>query len=99
MRMQRQLSGIPYWQVVPTVMFFREKIIMCLTASKEFTYMEKWLVMLLTTYKNNPSSGLAQTICFYLNKLLQHDDINFCGEKRCDYIAMQRFWHWHARRA
>ncbi|KGJ90568.1 hypothetical protein [Colwellia psychrerythraea] len=69
---------------------------MCLTTSTEFTNIENWLVMLLTTYKNNPSSGLAQTICFYLNKLLHHDDIHFCGDKRCEYIAMQRFWHWHA---
>jgi hypothetical protein len=69
---------------------------MCLTVSNEFTYIESWLTMLLTTYNNNPSSGLAKTISFYLNKLLHHEDINFCGEKRCEYIAMQRFWHWHA---
>lgn len=69
---------------------------MCLTASNEFTYMESWLVMLLTTYNNNPSSGLAKTISFYLTKLLHHDDITFSGNKRCEYLAMQRFWQWHA---
>ncbi len=69
---------------------------MCLAVSKEFTYLENWLVMLLTTYKNTPSNGLARTINFYLTKLLQHDDINFCGAKRCDYLIMQRFWRWHA---
>lgn len=69
---------------------------MRLTASNEFTYMESWLVMLLTTYNNNPSSGLAKTISFYLTKLLHHDDINFSGNKRCEYLAMQRFWQWHA---
>ncbi len=68
---------------------------MCLAVSNEFAYMESWLVMLLTTYNNNPSSGLAKTISFYLNKLLRHDDINFCGDKRCEYLAMQRFWQWH----
>jgi len=68
---------------------------MCLTASNEFAYMESWLVMLLTTYNNNPSTGLARTISFYLTKLLTHDDINFCGDKRCEYLAMQRFWRWY----
>ncbi len=72
---------------------------MCLTVSKEFSYIAKWLEMLISTYKSNPSSALAKNICFYLNKLLHHDDINFCGEKRCEYIAMQRFWHWHAYQA
>jgi len=70
---------------------------MCLTVSNEFTYMENWLAMLLATYNNNPSTGLAKTISFYLNKLLHHDDISFCGEKQCEYLAMQRFWRWHAR--
>lgn len=72
---------------------------MCLAVSNEFAYMESWLVMLLTTYNNNPSSGLAKTISFYLNKLLHHDDINFCGDKRCEYLAMQRFWQWHGAKA
>jgi hypothetical protein len=69
---------------------------MCLAVSKEFSYLENWVAMLISTYKDNPSCGLAKTICFYLNKLLDHDDIHFCGEKRCDYLTMQRFWHWHA---
>ncbi len=69
---------------------------MCLTVSTEFTYMENWLLMLLSTYKQNPSKGLAKTISYYLGKILTHDDINFCGDKRCEYIAMQRFWHWQA---
>lgn len=72
---------------------------MCLTVSKEFAYLESWLVMLLSTYKNNPSNALARTINFYLAKLLQHDDIHFCGDKRCEYLSMKRFWHWHATKA
>lgn len=69
---------------------------MCLAVSKEFTYLENWLIMLLSTYKKNPSCALAKTISFYLSKLLHHDDIHFCGDKRCEYLAMQRFWHWQA---
>ncbi len=69
---------------------------MCSTISKEFTYMENWLLMLLSTYKQNPSHGLAKTISFYLSKILTHDDIHFCGDKRCQYLAMHRFWQWQA---
>ncbi len=69
---------------------------MCLNTSNEFNSIENWLVMLIKTYGNNPSKGLAKTIHFYLAKLLTHDDIYFCGEKRCEYVVMQRFWHWHA---
>jgi hypothetical protein len=69
---------------------------MCLKISKEFSYLENWVSMLITTYKNNPSSGLAKTVCFYIDKLLHHDEIYFYGQKRCEYLAMQRFWQWHA---
>jgi len=69
---------------------------MCLTVSKEFGYLETWVTMLISTYKSNPSSGLALTVCFYIDKLLQHDDIHFFADKRCEYLAMQRFWHWYA---
>ncbi len=69
---------------------------MCLTVSKEFSYLETWVTMLISTYKNNPSSGLAKTVSFYIEKLLHHDDIHFYGDKRCEYLAMLRFWHWHA---
>jgi hypothetical protein len=64
--------------------------------SKEFTRLESWLSMLLSTYKTYPSTGLAKTISYYLTTVLRHDDINFCGDKRCDYLAMQRYWHWQA---
>lgn len=68
---------------------------MCLIPSNEFAYMEHWLSMLLNTYNNNPSTGLAKKINFYLTKLLNHEDINYCDNKRCDYLTMQRFWRWY----
>ncbi len=64
--------------------------------SKEFIRLESWLNMLISTYKKSPSAGLAQTISYYLTTVLRHDDICFCGDKRCDYLAMQRYWHWQA---
>ncbi|GAA0823619.1 hypothetical protein KO495_13425 [Colwellia sp. D2M02] len=68
------------------------------TPSKEFLRIETWLTVLIATYKSHPSNGLAQTISFYLSTLLNHDDICFCGDKRCDYLAMQRYWRWYAIR-
>lgn len=69
---------------------------MCLTPSTEFSTMESWLTILLETYNSNPTYALAQTINYYLGKLLNHDDIHYCGNKRCDYLIMQRFWHWRS---
>jgi len=70
---------------------------MCLKSSQEFLQLENWLMLLITTYKEHPSLGLAKTISYYLNRLLHHDDINFCGDKQCDYLVMQKFWHWQSR--
>ncbi|MGV2873578.1 hypothetical protein [Colwellia sp. E150_009] len=70
---------------------------MCLKASSEFLQLENWLIILITTYKENPSSGLAKIINYYLGRLLHHDDMNFCGEKRCDYLVMKKFWRWQAK--
>jgi len=69
---------------------------MCLKSSQEFLQLENWLTLLITTYKEHPSLGLAKTISYYLNRLLNHDDINFCGDKRCDYLVMQKFWQWQS---
>jgi hypothetical protein len=70
---------------------------MCLKASSEFLQLEDWLSLLITTYKDHPSCGLAKTINYYLLRLLRHDDINFCGNKRCEYLIMKKFWKWQAR--
>lgn len=95
MLMRSRSFGTHYLPVVLIAMVCKVDI-MCLKTSNEFNYIENWLVMLIHTYKKNPSRGLAKTINYYLNKLLEHDDIFFCGEKRCEYLVMQRFWHFHA---
>lgn len=69
---------------------------MCLKSSDEFSQLENWLAILISTYKENPSCGLAKTINYYLARLLHHDDIHFCGEKRCDYLQMQKYWRWQS---
>jgi hypothetical protein len=70
---------------------------MCLTVSSEFLQIENWLSILLATYKEHPNCGLAKTIHYYLIRLLHHEDINFYGEKRCEYLCMKKFWGWQAQ--
>lgn len=69
---------------------------MCLTASSEFLQLENWLAILITTYKDHPSRGLAKIINYYLERLVSHDDLNYSGKKRCDYLVMKKFWRWQA---
>lgn len=67
---------------------------MRLKSSPEFIQLETWLNMLITTYKEHPSCGLAKTINYYLSRLLSHEDINFYDDKRCGYLSMQKYWRW-----
>ncbi|MDP7593790.1 MAG: hypothetical protein QF552_14045 [Litorilituus sp.] len=67
---------------------------MCLKSSSEFLQLENWLTILIATYKTHPNLGLAKTINYYLSRLLNHDDIHYCGDKRCDYLIMQKYWRW-----
>lgn len=70
---------------------------MCLKVSGEFSQLETWLTVLITTYKDHPSSGLAKTINYYLGRILRHEDIHFYGKKHCEYLVMQKFWRWKTR--
>jgi hypothetical protein len=67
---------------------------MCLKSSSEFIQLETWLNILIKTYRQNPSCGLAKTINYYLSRLLHHDELSFNGGKRCDYLSMQKYWRW-----
>lgn len=67
---------------------------MCLEVSSEFKQLETWLNILIVTYGDHPTCGLAKTINYYLNRLLHHNDIHFDGDKRCDYLSMQKYWRW-----
>jgi hypothetical protein len=67
---------------------------MRIKSSSEFVQLEAWLNILITTYKDHPSGGLAKTINYYLSRLLHHDDIDFDGNRYCDYSSMQKYWRW-----
>lgn len=67
---------------------------MCLKSSSDIVQLESWLNILMITYQDHPSCGLAKTINYYLSRLLHHDDIGFDEVKRCDYLSMQKYWRW-----
>ena len=67
---------------------------MCLAASKEFIQIEEWLKILTSTYANHPDIALAQTINYYLQRLIRHDDFTLDGSKQCDYLYMSKYWQW-----
>ena len=70
---------------------------MCLKVPSEFLQIENWLIILVTTYKDHPSNGLAKIINYYLERLLNHTEIIAYSEKRCEYLAMQKYWGWKVR--
>jgi hypothetical protein len=76
------------------------ELLMCLKTPSEFLQLERWLTILITTYKDHPTCELAKTINYYLGQLLCHDDILYygekCGEKRSEYLMMKKFWGWQA---
>lgn len=71
---------------------------MCLKLSSDFKQLESWLNILILTYRENPSCGLAKTINYYLSRLLHLDDIGLDGGKHCDYLSMKKYWRWQVNR-
>ena len=67
---------------------------MHINSVKDFTQMEEWLVVLLNTYSEHPSSGLAKIILHNLTNILHHDDVTCQPLKFCDYLSMQKYWQW-----
>ena len=65
--------------------------------SQEFYQLENWLQVLTKTYADYPSNALAKVILYYLSRIIHHDDALLMPEKQCDYISMQKFWHWQSR--
>ena len=55
---------------------------------------EDWLAILTKTYQEHPSAGLAKTICYYIERILNQDDISDNNLTRCEYFAMKKFWLW-----
>ncbi|GHF85701.1 hypothetical protein [Thalassotalea marina] len=63
----------------------------------KFSQMQSWLTVLLNTYTENPSIGLAKVIGFYTEKISQYEEVVFDHELSCHYFQMKKFWRWRGQ--
>lgn len=64
--------------------------------SSNTTQLENWLTILVNSYAQNPSSGLAKVITYYIDRILYQYDICKQPNKRCQYLSMKKFWQWQS---
>ncbi len=62
--------------------------------STEIVQLENWLNILICTYKEHPSRGLAATINYYLERVIYHTDFDLQQHDCCHYHSMQKYWRW-----
>ena len=65
--------------------------------SDDVNQIQQWIAILSTTYCAHPSTGLAQTIYYYVQKLVHHEDVVYDSIRLCDYYSMLKYWHWRAK--
>ncbi|MDO6428103.1 hypothetical protein Q4489_13870 [Thalassotalea sp. 1_MG-2023] len=71
----------------------------CIDITQQYaTTSEQWLTILLNTYCDAPSQGLAKTIVHYIEKVIISVDYLPETTSVCDYHTMHRFWSWQCRR-
>lgn len=71
---------------------------MDITSSNELQQLEDWLYVLINTYKDTPSDGLAKVIFYYLERILSHQDLHNLRDKSCHYFMMKKFWLWQCNK-
>ena len=64
--------------------------------SKNYEQIKHWLNILTSTYAEYPSKSLAKTILYYINRLINHEDVKHDSIKACEYISMVKYWSWQA---
>lgn len=62
--------------------------------SSKFSQMQNWLNILLNTYAENPSTGLAKVIGFYVDKICHYEEVMIDSKLSCQYFHMRKFWQW-----
>lgn len=67
------------------------------TTNKQFEQLESWLNILINTYTDHPSDGLAKVINYYIERLLRCEDILRNNQLCCEYMSMKRFWLWQCQ--
>jgi len=62
--------------------------------NSQYKQLENWLIILINTYTDNPTIGLAKVINYYIDRLLKQDEINHSPNLRCQYVSMKKYWAW-----
>ncbi|MEW6992163.1 hypothetical protein AADZ91_15950 [Colwelliaceae bacterium 6441] len=57
---------------------------------------ENWLNILIFTYREFPSSGLAKVINYYIERVIIEEDYQLEPSKLCHYYTMKKFWAWRS---
>lgn len=58
---------------------------------------ENWITILINTYRENPSNGLAKVIHYYLQRIINEEEVKFNHLKLHQYCSMGKFWAWRSR--
>ncbi len=58
---------------------------------------EDWLNILISTYHDFPSHGLAKVINYYIERIIKSDDVEHDTLRSCQYHTMKRFWSWQSQ--
>lgn len=62
----------------------------------KYLQMNNWLSILVNTYSENPSTGLAKVINYYVERLSQFEEVIYDKELSCQFVQMKRFWFWRS---
>mgnify|MGYP000365590408 CR=1 FL=1 len=60
-------------------------------------HIENWLTILINTYRDHPSKGLAKVINYYIGRIIKEGEIKFHHLKLDQYCSMKKFWAWRSR--
>lgn len=66
--------------------------------NSQLAQLESWLKLLIQTYADHPSDGLAKVISYYIDRLLSREEITDNGQLYCQYISMKKFWLWQCQK-
>jgi len=63
-------------------------------SQRNIRQIEDWLNILITTYRDSPSIGLAKVINYYIERIINEDELKQDSFRLCQYQNMKKFWSW-----
>jgi len=61
---------------------------------KQIKQLEDWLSILVSTYNDHPSHGLARVINYYIERMLFQENVMIEPHAYCHYLTMRKYWRW-----